>query len=182
MGPGSKKQPICQNRAQKIQTSVYAYIKVFKLTTTVDSKINTISDKWTRQSSLLLTMDELINVTKIIGSESSETLTETDLALREPFELAITSSLEAIRCKSAPVEGKKVKTKVVEVEHKLNGETIGDEAEVYTQSQVGDDFPEDFAIPVTEDVSFKNEQEADIWRSPVKFKASQKVKGAILPI
>ena len=161
---------------RKFETSVYAYIKVFKLTTTVDSKINTISDKWTRQSSLSLTMDELINVTKIIGSESSETLTETDLALRESFELAMTSSLEAIRCNSAPVEGKKMKTKVVEVEHKLNGETIGDEGEVYTQSQFGDDFPEDFAIPVTEDLSYRNEQDADIWRSPIKFKASQKVK------
>ena len=66
---------------RKSETSVYAYIKVFKLTTTVDSKINTISDKWTRQSSLSLTMDELINVTKIIGRESSETLTETDLQI-----------------------------------------------------------------------------------------------------
>ena len=69
-----------------------------------------------------------------------------------------------------------MQTKVVEVEHKLNGETIGDEGEVYTQSQVGDDFPDDSAIPVTEDVSFRNEQDADIWRSPIKFKPSQKVK------
>ena len=37
---------------RKFETSVYAYIKVIKLTTTVDSKINTITDKWTRQSSL----------------------------------------------------------------------------------------------------------------------------------
>ena len=66
-----------------------------------------------------------------------------------------------------------MKTKVVEVEHKLNGETIGDEGEFFTQSQVGDDFSEDFAIPVTEDVSFRNKQDADSWRSPVKFKASQ---------
>ena len=61
-------------------------------------------------------MDELINITKIIGSESSDTLTETHSALRESFELAMTSSLEAIRCNSATVEGKKMKTKVVEVE------------------------------------------------------------------
>ena len=121
-------------------------------------------------------MDELINLTKIIGSESNDTLTETDLELRESFELAMTLSLEAIRCNSAPVEGKKLKTKIVEVEYKLNGKTIGDESETYTQSQVGDDFPEEFAIPVTEDVSFRNEQYADIWRSPVKFKASQKLK------
>ena len=86
-------------------------------------------------------MDELINVTKIIGNESSYTLTETDWALREPFECAMTSSGEEIRCNSAPVEGKKMKTKFVEVEYKLNGETIGDEGEIYTQSQVGDDFP-----------------------------------------
>ena len=96
-------------------------------------------------------MDELVNVTKIIGSESSDTLTATDLAL---WELAMTSSLEAIRCNSAPVEEKKMKTKVVEVEHELNGET-----------KVGDDFPEDFAVPVTEDVSFRSEQDEDIWHS-----------------
>ena len=126
---------------RKFETSVYAYIKVFKLTTKFESKINTISDEWTRKSSLPLTMNELINVTKIIGSESSYTLTETDWALRESFECAMTSSGEAIRCNSAPVEGKKMKTKVVEVEYKLNGETIGDEDKIYTQSQVGDEFP-----------------------------------------
>ena len=91
-------------------------------------------------------------------------MTETDLPLRESFEWAMTSSFEAIRCISAPVEGKKMKKKVDEVEHKLNGETIGDEGEIHAQFQVGDNFPEDFAIPVTEDVSFRNEQDADIWR------------------
>ena len=107
-------------------------------------------------------MDDLINVTKIIGSESSDNLTETDFALRDSFESAMTSSLEAIRCNSATNEGKKMKTKVVEV------------VEIYTQSQVGDDLPDDYAIPVTEDVSFTNEQDADIWRSQSNSKLVKK--------
>ena len=109
--PDPKNNGFVKVGLKKIETSVYAYIKVFKLTTTVDSKLNTISDKWTRQSSLSLKMDKLAKVTKIIGSESSDTLTKTDLALQESFELAMTSSLEAIRRNSAPVEGKKMKIK-----------------------------------------------------------------------
>ena len=52
------------------------------------------------------------------------------------------------------------------VEHKINGETIRDEVEIYTQSQVGDDFPEDFAIPVTEDVYHLEMNRMQIYGDP----------------